>query len=59
MKDDIIADFRIVASGELSQLFGKCFVIVDAETGDVLDDVQGYGYKMVQKARGVDVQAPR
>lgn len=26
------------------------FIIVDAETGEVLDDAQGYGYKSAQKA---------
>lgn len=26
------------------------YVIVDADTGEVLDDVQGYGYKSAQKA---------
>jgi len=30
--------------------FDKRYCIVDAETGEILDDAQGYGYKSIRKA---------
>ena len=31
-------------------MYDKRYVIIDKDTGEVLDDAQGYGYKSVQKA---------
>lgn len=39
-----------VESKTLSKAYDKRFVIVDKETGEVLDDAQGYGYRTKQKA---------
>lgn len=35
---------------DLSKGYDKRYVIVSKETGEVLDDAQGYGYKTPQKA---------
>lgn len=37
-------------SEKLSSRYEFRFVVVEKETGKVLDDAQGYGYKTVQKA---------
>jgi hypothetical protein len=41
---------KVVVSAALSDRFEKRYVIVDAATGDVVDDAQGYGYKTAQNA---------
>ena len=41
---------KVVESKTLSSRYDKRFVVVDEETGNVLDDAQGYGYKSKQKA---------
>lgn len=41
---------KVVESKTLSSRYDKRFVVVDEETGNVLDDAQGYGYKNKQKA---------
>ena len=43
---DVIA----VESGSLSDEFNKRYVIVDKDSGEILDDAQGYGYKSAKKA---------
>ena len=44
-----MADYNVVPfSGR--DPYERRFQIVDAETGEVLDDAQGYGYKSPQKA---------
>ena len=45
-----MADFKVVESVDLSDKYNKRYIVVDAETGVVLDDAQGYGYKTRQKA---------
>lgn len=35
---------------KLSKGYDRRYIIVDKETGEVLDDAQGYGYKSPQKA---------
>lgn len=39
-----------VLSPSLSGPYDKRYVITDTETGEVVDDAQGYGYKSAQKA---------
>ena len=39
---------KVVESKTLSSRYDKRFVVVDEETGNVLDDAQGYGYKSKQ-----------
>jgi hypothetical protein len=41
---------KVVVSAALSEGFEKRYVVVDAATGDVVDDVQGYGYRTAQNA---------
>ena len=41
---------KVIASPNLSTTYDKRFVVIDSESGAVLDDAQGYGYKTPQKA---------
>lgn len=41
---------RVVKSSELSKPYEPRYVVVDFNTGAILDDAQGYGYKTPQKA---------
>lgn len=41
---------RVVRSSELSKPYEPRYIVVDFNTGAVLDDAQGYGYKTPQKA---------
>lgn len=41
---------RVVRSSELSKPYEPRYVVVDFNTGAVLDNAQGYGYKTPQKA---------
>ena len=41
---------QAVRSDNLSSRFDERFVIVNTETGEILDDAQGYGYRTKQKA---------
>lgn len=41
---------KVVKSDSLSTEWAARFVIVDEQTGNVLDDAQGYGYKSSQSA---------
>ena len=42
--------YKVVFSDAHGDYWDKRYVVVDAETGKILDDVQGYGYKSVKKA---------
>ena len=42
--------YKVILSDTLGDSWEKRFVVVDAETGKILDDAQGYGYKSAQKA---------
>lgn len=42
--------YKVIPSDTLGDRWEKRFVVVDAETGKILDDAQGYGYKSAQKA---------
>ena len=48
--DLIMANIVVVEAQSLSSQFDKRFVIIDKDTGEILDDAQGYGYKTAQKA---------
>jgi hypothetical protein len=41
---------KVVVSAALTDRFEKCYVVVDAATGDVVDDARGYGYETAQNA---------
>ena len=41
---------QAVRSDSLSEEFDDRFVIVNTETGEILDDAQGYGYRTAKKA---------
>ena len=40
----------VVEDKKLSKQYEKRFVVVDKETGEILDDAQGYGYKTIKNA---------
>ena len=40
----------VVLDGSLSSPMDKRYIIIDIETGEVLDNAQGYGYKSERKA---------
>ena len=42
--------YKVVFSDAYGDRWDKRYVVVDVETGKILDDAQGYGYKSVQKA---------
>lgn len=46
-----MTNWKVVKSGALSEQYFPRFVVVDAESGKVLDDAQGYGYKTAQKEK--------
>lgn len=41
---------RVVKSESLSKPYEWRFVVIDVDTGEILDNAQGYGYKTKQKA---------
>jgi len=41
---------RVVVSPSLSDGYDRRYIVVDAATGAVIDDAQGYGYKTAQNA---------
>lgn len=41
---------EIIKSEELSSMYNERYIVINPETGEVLDDAQGYGYKSRQKA---------
>ena len=43
-------NIKAVESPTLSQYCEPRYVIIDEDTGEILDDAQGYGYKSKQKA---------
>lgn len=45
-----MSNVKAIRSEILSKPYDSRFVIVDTETGEILDDAQGYGYKTAQKA---------
>ena len=45
-----MVDIMVVESETLSKKYDKRYIIVNKESGELLDDAQGYGYKTPQKA---------
>lgn len=45
-----MSNVKAIRSESLSKPYDYRYVIVDIETGEILDDAQGYGYKTAQKA---------
>lgn len=45
-----MANVVAIEDKTLSKGYEKRFIIVDKDTGEILDDAQGYGYKTAQKA---------
>ena len=43
-------NIAVIESADLSSEYDKRYVVVDKDTGQVLDDAQGWGYKSIQKA---------
>ena len=37
--------YKVIPSDTLGDRWEKRYIVVDAETGKILDDAQGYGYK--------------
>lgn len=42
--------YEVIKSGTLSKIGDTRYICVSPETGEILDDAQGYGYKTIQKA---------
>ena len=43
-------NYKVIHSESLSKPYDLRYICVDPETGEILDDAQGYGYKSAQKA---------
>lgn len=41
---------KVIKSELLSTAYDPRFVVLDQETGEIVDDAQGYGYKTIKKA---------
>lgn len=46
-----MAEITVIKSEKLSNRYDERFIVVEAETGEILDDANGYGYKSVRNAR--------
>ncbi len=45
-----MADIIVIEDSNLSKEYEKRFIVVDKNTGEILDDAQGYGYKTIRNA---------
>jgi hypothetical protein len=45
-----VEPYKVIKSEQLSEPWQARFIIINPDTGEVLDDAQGYGYKTAQKA---------
>ena len=45
-----VKNIAVIEAEKLSSQYDKRYVVIDKDTGEVLDDAQGYGYRSVQKA---------
>ena len=43
-------NIAVIESEKLSNEYDRRYVVIDKDTGEILDDAQGYGYKSAQKA---------
>lgn len=44
------SNIKVIRDAKLSQPYDNRYVIVDVNSGEIIDDAQGYGYKTMQKA---------
>lgn len=42
--------YKVIKSDKFGSYYNPRYIVVSTETGEVLDDAQGYGYKSVQNA---------
>ena len=45
-----MANITVIESTSLSSKYDKRYIVIDKDTGEVLDDTQGHGYKNVRGA---------
>jgi hypothetical protein len=45
-----MGNWKVVKSDTLSGGYSQRYIIIDSESGEMLDDAQGYGYKTAQNA---------
>lgn len=50
MEDTRKRNIKAVLSPNLSSFYDKRYVIIDTDTGEILDDAQGYGYRSARNA---------
>lgn len=43
-------NYKVIESKELSTAGKKRYIVVDIQTGEILDDAQSYGYKSIKNA---------
>ena len=43
-------NIAVIESEKLSSPYDKRYVVIDKDSGEILDDAQGWGYKSIQKA---------
>ena len=43
-------NIKVIQSNILSAPFEPRYIVIDAETGEILDDAQGFGYKTIGNA---------
>lgn len=41
---------KVVEGGSMSKRYKPRYILIDTETGEIVDDAQGYGYKSVRNA---------
>ena len=46
----VFISYKVIESNTLGDRWDRRYVVVDEDTGKILDDAQGYGYKSAQKA---------
>ena len=42
--------YTVIKSEELSDFYDPRYIVVDTETGEIVDNAQGYGYRSKEKA---------
>lgn len=52
-------NYKVIESKELSTADKKRYIVVDIQTGEVLDDAQGYGYRSIKNAYSAFVYKTR
>ena len=52
-------NIAVILSETLSREYDRRYVVIDKDTGEVLDDAQGYGYRSIPKAHAAYVYKTR